>query len=157
MEIVQTLLTLIAGAAIASIGYLIKRRIEKTRAIEKLNRAQQVLNLHKQMKDQGLTPADLYYLEESFLSDIREEIKAKGIGSLHKNELVKMIAHYAAACAVLVRPDIEFRKDDTAQFLYDVASNDFYKAYDFLVLVQDSSKTKEEFEKVVDEIPRPDD
>ena len=156
MEIVQTLLTLAAGAAIASIGYLIKRRIEKARAVEKLNRTQQVLNLHKQMKDQGLTLIDLYYLERSLLSDIKDEIEAKGIASLNKAELIKMVANYAAGCAVLVKPDIEFLKDAKARSVYDSARKDFYEAYDYLISAEADSKIKEEFEKVANEIARPD-
>jgi hypothetical protein len=156
MEIVQTILTLAAGAAIASIGYLIKRRIEKTPSVEKLNRAQQVLDLHKQMKEQGLTLTDLYVLEKNLLSDIKNEIQSKGIASLDKNELIKMVANYAAVSAVLVEPDIAFLKDSKAQSIYDAACKDFYEAYDFLVSAQVDSQVIDEFEKVTDKIPRPD-
>ena len=155
MEIFQTILTLLIGAAIASIGYLIKRRIEKTRNVERLNRAQIVLGLHKQMNDQGLTVTDLYHFEKHLLHEIKGEIEAKGFASLDNIELTKMLATYAGITAVLVQ-GMSLVWDDKSQLLYDSARNDFYKAFDFLVTAKTDPKIIKELEKATSVVSRSD-
>ena len=68
MDIVNKILFVIIGISISGIGYLIKRLIEKRSNVETLERRKNVLEIHKQMKDQGLEIPDLLKLESQLVS-----------------------------------------------------------------------------------------
>lgn len=51
------------GVLLSGVAYLIKRRLEKKPALEKLDVQTKLLSINKQMKEQGLTAGDLATLE----------------------------------------------------------------------------------------------
>jgi uncharacterized protein YecT (DUF1311 family) len=68
MDIIIKLLFIIIGISISGIGYLIKRSIEKRSNVETLERRKKVLEIHKQMNEQGLDFPNLLKLESQLVS-----------------------------------------------------------------------------------------
>ncbi len=68
MDIINKLLFIIIGISITGIGYLIKRSIEKRSNAETLERRKKVLEIHKQMNEQGLDFSTLIKLESQLVS-----------------------------------------------------------------------------------------
>jgi uncharacterized protein YecT (DUF1311 family) len=63
MEIIEKIGLVILGVIVSAIGYLIKRRIESKPQIEEIDKHKKLLDIHKQMNEQGVEIAELKQLE----------------------------------------------------------------------------------------------
>jgi uncharacterized FlgJ-related protein len=63
MEILEKLGFVLLGVAIIAIGYLLKRKIESKPQIEAIDKHKKLLDIHKQMSDQGVDINGLRQLE----------------------------------------------------------------------------------------------
>lgn len=63
---VEKILLVFLGVAISSIGYFLKRYIEKKKSSEILERHQKLLTIKKELSEQKLTVEDLKLLENCF-------------------------------------------------------------------------------------------
>jgi uncharacterized protein YecT (DUF1311 family) len=65
MDIYEKLGFILLGACISGLGYLVKRFIEKKPESDTLDRQQKILEINKQLSEQGLSVADLNKLENA--------------------------------------------------------------------------------------------
>lgn len=63
MEIIEKIGLVLIGVAISAIGYFFKRKIENRPQIEEIDKHKKLLDIHKQMNEQGVDIADLKQLE----------------------------------------------------------------------------------------------
>lgn len=64
MDIYEKLIFILLGAFISGVAYLVKRFIEKKPASDALDRQKKILEINKQLSEQGLSVADLNKLEK---------------------------------------------------------------------------------------------
>jgi len=65
---IEKILLILLGVAISSIGYFLKRYVEKKQVSETLERHQKLLTIKKELSEQKLTVEDLKLLENSLLT-----------------------------------------------------------------------------------------
>ncbi len=88
----EKIIYILVGLLISSFGYLIKRLVEKKSEVEHLERRRNVLEIHKQMKDQGLELEDLLKLEsqltgkQNLISKNKEEYQKEALPLLSEDE-----------------------------------------------------------------------
>lgn len=68
MDFISKLLFILIGIFISGLGYFIKRAIEKRSTIETLDRTKILLDIHKQMVEQGLNIESLTKLESQLVN-----------------------------------------------------------------------------------------
>lgn len=67
MDMVEKIGLVLLGVIISAIGYLIKRQIENKPQIEALDKHKKLLDIHKQMNEQGIDLDGLKVLEEKLI------------------------------------------------------------------------------------------
>lgn len=65
---IEKILLVFLGVVISSIGYFLKRYIEKKKSLETLERHQKLLTIKKELSEQKLTVEDLKLLESALLT-----------------------------------------------------------------------------------------
>lgn len=67
MDIAEKIGLILLGVVLSAMGYLIKRLIEKKSQIEALDKQKKLLDIHKQMNDQGIDLGGLRALEQQLI------------------------------------------------------------------------------------------
>ena len=67
MDIAEKIGLILLGVVLSAIGYLIKRQIENKSQIEALDKQKKLLDIHKQMNDQGVDLGGLRALEQQLV------------------------------------------------------------------------------------------
>jgi uncharacterized protein YecT (DUF1311 family) len=81
-EMFEKILLILLGAALSSIAYMIKRRIEKRHASDTLERHQKLLTIRKELNEQKLTVEELRLLESVLL---KRNDKAQNVESIQSD------------------------------------------------------------------------
>ena len=112
MDMIEKIGLVGLGVIISAVGYLIKRKIENKPQIESLNKHKKLLDIHKQMNEQGIDLKGLKALESKLTG------KAAAIQS-------KTVVLQAESEPLLHEPELQ---DLTQKELNDRASTNFEKA-----------------------------
>jgi len=154
-ETIAPALWVILGVVLSSAVYLWKRRIEKSRKSERLNRIDMLLTVNRKLMDQGIQPTELSRLEREILHPTRPEPIYPGFPISDIVNILRFLAIHSGNEYFNGKIVGMLGKDEDHEYRQNLAASTFHVAYGLLIELEPDGESMPTLSEYSDAIVKP--